>query len=67
MIGRDESFYVLKSLFDDDCWSMFQKHAFENRDVNEHPALKFISREIIKKCKGLPLAAKALGGLLSYE
>ena len=46
---------------------MFQKHAFENRDVNEYPALALISREIIKKCKGLPLAAKELGGLLSYE
>ncbi|XVF30668.1 hypothetical protein REPUB_Repub16aG0078200 [Reevesia pubescens] len=30
-----------------------------------YPVLKVISEEIAKRCKGLPLAAKTLGGLLS--
>ena len=46
---------------------MFQKHAFENRNINEHPNLALIGREIVKMCGGLSLAAKALGGLLGHE
>ena len=42
---------------------MFQKHAFENRNVNEHPTLVLIGRE----CGGFPLVAKVIGGLLRYE
>ncbi|XP_034680439.1 putative disease resistance RPP13-like protein 1 [Vitis riparia] len=67
MMGGDKKLYELKHLSDDDCWLVFQKHAFENRNVNEHPDLALIGREIVKKCGGLPLAAKALGGLLRSE
>ncbi|KAJ9685150.1 hypothetical protein PVL29_017256 [Vitis rotundifolia] len=67
MMGGDKSFYELKHLSDDDCWSVFQKHAFENRNINEYPDLALIGREIVQKCGGLPLAAKALGGLLRHE
>ena len=64
MMGGDKSFYELKPLSDDDCWLVFKKHAFENRNVNEHPNLALIGKEIVQKCGGVPLAAKALGGLL---
>ncbi|XP_034704098.1 putative disease resistance RPP13-like protein 1, partial [Vitis riparia] len=67
MMGGDKNFYELKHLSDDDCWLVFQKHAFENRNVNEHPNLALIGKEIVQKCGGLPLAAKALGGLLRSE
>ncbi|KAL6327701.1 hypothetical protein AAG906_022763 [Vitis piasezkii] len=67
MMGGDKYFYELKHLSDNDCWELFKKHAFENRNVNEHPNLALIGKEIVQKCGGLPLAAKALGGLLRSE
>jgi hypothetical protein len=31
------------------------------------PELALIGEEIVKKCKGLPLAAKAVGGLIQCK
>ncbi|XP_058182065.1 putative disease resistance RPP13-like protein 1 [Rhododendron vialii] len=57
----------LKELPEEDSWMLFSKHAFEKGDCNAHPNLEKIGKEIVKKCKGLPLAAKTLGGLLRYQ
>ncbi|XP_021715839.1 putative disease resistance RPP13-like protein 1 [Chenopodium quinoa] len=46
----------LEGLSGDDCWRLFQQHA--NVDDFE------IKDDIVRKCKGLPLAAKTLGGLI---
>ncbi|KAK7817077.1 putative disease resistance rpp13-like protein 1, partial [Quercus suber] len=48
----------------EECWSLFAKHAFSASNPDEYPTLKGISEEIVKKCAGLPLAAKTLGGML---
>ena len=54
--------HPLSHLSDDDCWLLFAKHAFWTSNYEED--FKEIGEEIAKKCKGLPLAAKTLGGLL---
>ncbi|XP_030963861.1 putative disease resistance protein RGA3 [Quercus lobata] len=56
--------YALKELSDDACLSIFTRNALGTKDFNAHPDLKDIGEEIVNKCKGLPLAAKTLGGLL---
>ncbi|KAJ0974660.1 hypothetical protein J5N97_016625 [Dioscorea zingiberensis] len=56
--------YHLKQLSDKDCWSLFRNCAFVDGDSSRYPKLEEIGMEIVKKLKGLPLAAKALGSLL---
>ncbi|XP_040948631.1 putative disease resistance RPP13-like protein 1 [Gossypium hirsutum] len=56
--------YRLNVLSDDDCWKLFAKHAFDGSSPTKHPDLMAIGEAIVKRCGGLPLAAKALGGLL---
>ncbi|KAM6567913.1 hypothetical protein CsatA_027041 [Cannabis sativa] len=56
----------LRELSEDECWALFAKHASSgnSRKFIANPKLESIGREIAKKCNGLPLAAKVLGGLL---
>ena len=57
-------YHTLEHLSDDDCWKLFSKHAFDYKNSAKQPILEEIGRKIAKKCNGLPLAAKTLGGLL---
>lgn len=50
----------------EDCWLLFAKYAFNTANL-EDPNLKEIGKEIVKKCAGLPLAAKTLGCLLQSK
>ncbi|KAK8614791.1 hypothetical protein V6N13_068582 [Hibiscus sabdariffa] len=54
----------LRELTDHDCLSLFTRHALGASDFEGYPHLQTFGEEIVKKCKGLPLAAKTLGGLL---
>jgi hypothetical protein len=56
--------YHLQVLPNDACLSLFTQHALGANDFSAHPNLQDIGEEIVKRCNGLPLAAKTLGGLL---
>ncbi|KAL8504856.1 hypothetical protein ACS0TY_016151 [Phlomoides rotata] len=53
----------LTMLAEEQCWLLFKLRAF-GKENDQHPNLEIIGRRIVKKCGGVPLAAKALGGLL---
>ncbi|XP_077225820.1 putative disease resistance protein RGA1 [Tasmannia lanceolata] len=57
----------LTGLSDSDCWSLFESQAFVSGRSEEHPNLVAIGKDIVKKCGGVPLAAKALGSLLRLK
>ena len=58
-----DSRYTLQPLSDDDCWSLFVKHACETENIHVHQNLE-LREKVTKWCGGLPLAAKVLGGLV---
>ncbi|XP_018723430.2 putative disease resistance protein At3g14460 [Eucalyptus grandis] len=56
--------YPLKELSLDNCTSLLAFHALKTTSFERHPDLETIGKNIAEKCKGSPLAAKILGGLL---
>ncbi|KAF8017620.1 hypothetical protein BT93_H2726 [Corymbia citriodora subsp. variegata] len=54
--------YELEPLPLEESWSLFCKKAFYGNPCPPH--LENLSRHILKKCKGLPLAIVTIGGLL---
>ena len=56
--------YKLKGLSGDDCLSVLLKWAFNERDYEKYHNLVNIGRDIVRKCGGVPLAARTLGSLL---
>jgi hypothetical protein len=56
--------YRLQVLSNDSCLSVFTQHALGASNFGRHPDLRDIGEKIVERCKGLPLAAKTLGGLL---
>ncbi|KAG4912934.1 hypothetical protein JHK84_053388 [Glycine max] len=64
MMGTVAS-YKLQSLSPKNSLSLFVKWAFKNEGEEEkHPHLVNIGKEIVNKCKGVPLAVRTLGSLL---
>ncbi|XP_006352944.1 putative disease resistance protein RGA1 [Solanum tuberosum] len=58
--------YELSNLSQEDCLSLFNQRAFEHlEEIN--PNLEAIGKEIVKKCGGVPLAAKTLGSILHFK
>ncbi|KAM5554555.1 hypothetical protein ABKV19_022779 [Rosa sericea] len=63
MVRTLETHYLMP-MPEEDGWQLFEKHAFKNAGVGTHSHLEKIGRQIVRKCKGLPLAIKSLAGLL---
>uniref|UniRef100_A0A5B6ZBP2 Putative disease resistance protein RPM1 n=1 Tax=Davidia involucrata TaxID=16924 RepID=A0A5B6ZBP2_DAVIN len=66
--SRIDHFYKLQPLPEDKAWELFCKKAFWS-EFEGHcpPELEKLSRDIVRKCEGLPLAIVAIGGLLSKK
>ncbi|KAJ0972983.1 hypothetical protein J5N97_020942 [Dioscorea zingiberensis] len=52
-----------RCLSEENSWVLFEQHAFE-RGAPQHQNMVMIGKKIVSKCGGLPLAIKALGGLM---
>ncbi|RZC86536.1 hypothetical protein C5167_029887 [Papaver somniferum] len=59
--------YKLEKLQDDECWSIMEKRAFSPGGAVKTPTMTSIGKGIAKKCSGVPLAAKILGGLMRLK
>lgn len=66
-VVRNVPSYRLHTISDENCWKLFVRHAFNNENPCAHPKLEIIGRQIVQKCKGLPLAVKSLGSLLRNQ
>lgn len=55
----------LEGLQENDLLAVFNKHAFFGVNPSDHFNLQEVSKQIIKKLSGSPLAAKVMGGLLN--
>ncbi|GKV50593.1 hypothetical protein SLEP1_g57296 [Rubroshorea leprosula] len=59
--------FSLKQLTDSVCWKIISQEAFVGRDKEQCKSLEDIGKEIAKRCSGLPLVAKTLGGMLRFK
>ncbi|XP_048442485.1 disease resistance protein RGA2-like [Pyrus x bretschneideri] len=56
--------YTLKGLNEEQSWSLFKKIAYKDGKEPENPTIKAVGEEVARKCKGVPLAIRTIGGML---
>lgn len=52
--------YILQGLAEDDCWELFERLTFGEDKEGVNSSLITIGKEIVSRCKGVPLAVKSL-------
>ena len=57
-------FHHIKGISKDVCLSLLLRWAFNRGEEKQYPKLVEIGEQIVKKCKGVPLAVRTLGSLL---
>ncbi|XP_015865627.3 putative disease resistance protein RGA3 [Ziziphus jujuba] len=61
------SMHYLSGLSEDHCWLLFKQRAFGDDESEEQTNLVKIGKGIVRKCGGVPLAAKTLGSLMRFK
>ncbi|TQD84618.1 hypothetical protein C1H46_029820 [Malus baccata] len=56
--------YSLRGLNQEDSWSLFKEMTFEDGKEPENSTIKAIGKEVARKCHGVPLAIRTIGGML---
>ncbi|XVF47010.1 hypothetical protein PTKIN_Ptkin03bG0074700 [Pterospermum kingtungense] len=59
--------HLIQSLREDEAWELFCKKAFPKELGGCPPDLDPLTRKLVEKCQGLPLAIATLGGLMSSK
>ncbi|XP_004305500.1 PREDICTED: putative disease resistance protein RGA3 [Fragaria vesca subsp. vesca] len=54
----------LEKLSEQFCWSIFYHIALAERERDESKVFESLGKNMVRRCQGLPLVAKALGGLM---
>ncbi|XP_017975262.1 PREDICTED: putative disease resistance protein RGA1 [Theobroma cacao] len=54
-----------RKLVDDECWSIIKEKVFGSASIP--PELEVIGKDIAKKCRGVPLVARVIGGTMSNK
>ncbi|TQE02581.1 hypothetical protein C1H46_011815 [Malus baccata] len=67
MMDFPNSPMYLSGLTDDDCWALFKQRAFGRGEEEKYPNLSLIGKQIVRKCGGVPLAAKSLGSSMRLK
>jgi len=58
------SLFHLKSLSEEDSWSLFKHLAFSDNDNRMIHSLEQVGKKIVKECRGVPLAIRTVGSML---
>lgn len=66
LVGTVEP-YHLEILDEDKSWSLFKKMAFGQEQEPADCKTMEIGKKIVKKCGGIPLAIRAIGGMLHFK
>ena len=67
MISKTIEPCFLRGLNEEKSWSLFKKKAFQKGQEPENLRIKEIGMEIVRKCKGIPLAIKIVVSLLYFK
>ncbi|XP_043714827.1 putative disease resistance protein RGA3 [Telopea speciosissima] len=66
IMGTLPPFFLL-GLSEEESWALFRRKAFGRGGAVESPDLVRIGLELVKECRGLPLALKTLGAMMQYK
>jgi Leucine-rich repeat (LRR) protein len=59
--------YFLSGLNEEESWSLFRRKAFEKGQEPENLRIREIGKEIVGRCRGIPLAIKTIGSILYFK